>query len=69
MTVDNFDTHLGIIVSLIACQTLFLKWLMTRSDKLIDSLTLAVKAFDEFRKRDSLLHKEIIDGLNSIAAT
>jgi hypothetical protein len=61
MLAELDTTLLGIIAALIAGQTFILKWLMARSDRVVDSLGDAVASFKSFEKEEVTIHANIVE--------
>lgn len=71
------EAMLAVIVGLIGTQTIVIKWLMTRSDRLIENrdkmmhealrhLSEAVDRFKEFEKEEDAVHSLITERLNGL---
>jgi len=65
----NEITLLGLIATLIGSQTVVVKWLMSRSDRLVTELTKAVASFQRFETLEDEVHTKIIDSLAKLATT
>lgn len=65
----NELTLLGLIATLIGSQTVVVKWLMSRSDRLVTQLTTAVTAFQTFEQMEDEVHSKIIDSMATMVAT
>lgn len=64
----NLD-FIAVVVGVLGTQTVVIKWLMARSDNLIDRLGSAVDAFQAFERTESLMHEKLLDGLRTLATT
>jgi len=62
-------TLVAIIGLLVTGQTIVIRWLMSRSDKLVDSLTAAVQSFQAFERQEDEVHRQITQSLERLVAT
>lgn len=65
----NEPTLLALIATLIASQTLVVKWLMARSDKLVQHLANAVATFQSFEATEDAVHASITTALADLSRT
>ena len=69
LATDSPATLVTIIGLLVTGQTIVIRWLMSRSDRLVDSLTQAVQSFQAFERQEDEVHNKITSSLERMVAT